>query len=208
MLKELHLNKELSVLREKINVFYSETHLWACQMSDIAKPVDVSPTMIKGVNELVGNNSAHVSLISDIILAQNNLGTWKQETAAHFWNLLLLKTPLSLLHYWKPLLTLLPHNPSNPSLLTNPSLFSLGHTSTPVRDVFIYCTPELTTPAHLRRHSSVVLRMGLEKKQAYLNHNSRHWASWANFFVYFFSIFLGSNMDISVGGPREQKRTL
>lgn len=44
-------------------------------MSDIGKPVDVSPTMIKGMNELMGNDSAHVSLISDIILAQNNLGT-------------------------------------------------------------------------------------------------------------------------------------
>lgn len=53
-------------------------------MSDISKPVDVSPTMIEGVNELVGYDSAHVSLISDIILAQNNLGIRKQETVAHF----------------------------------------------------------------------------------------------------------------------------
>lgn len=93
-------------------------------MSDIGKPVDVSPTMIEGVNELVGYDSAHVSLISDIILAQNNLGTWKQETVAHFWSLLLLQTPLSLLHgtYRKPLLTLLLTAPQVPGLVTNPSL--------------------------------------------------------------------------------------
>lgn len=43
-------------------------------MSDVGKPVDVGPTMIEGVNELVGDDPAHVGLVSDIILAQNNLG--------------------------------------------------------------------------------------------------------------------------------------
>lgn len=69
--------------------------------------------------------------------------------------------------------------------------------------------PELTTPVRLGRHSSVVLRIGCGKKQAYLNHSSRHWESWANFFVYFFSIFLGSNMYISkCGWPQRPEKDL
>lgn len=46
-------------------------------MSDIGEPVDMSTTMIKRMNELVGDHSVHVGLITDIILAQNNLGGTK-----------------------------------------------------------------------------------------------------------------------------------
>lgn len=46
-------------------------------MSDVGEPVDVGPTMIEGVNELVGDDPAHVGLVSDIILAQNDLGDRK-----------------------------------------------------------------------------------------------------------------------------------
>lgn len=42
-------------------------------MSDIGEPIDVSTTMIERVNELVGDHSVHVGLITDIILTQNNL---------------------------------------------------------------------------------------------------------------------------------------
>lgn len=49
-------------------------------MSDIGEPIDVSTTMIKCVNELVGDHSVHMGLITDIILAQNNLrGTKMRE---------------------------------------------------------------------------------------------------------------------------------
>lgn len=43
-------------------------------MSDIGEPVNMSTTMIKRMNELVGDHSVHMGLITDIILAQNNLG--------------------------------------------------------------------------------------------------------------------------------------
>lgn len=46
-------------------------------MSDIGEPVDMSTTMIKCMNELVGDHSVHMGLITDIILAQNNLGGTK-----------------------------------------------------------------------------------------------------------------------------------
>lgn len=42
-------------------------------MSDIGEPVDMSATMIICVNELMGDHSVHMGLITDIILAQNNL---------------------------------------------------------------------------------------------------------------------------------------
>ena len=42
-------------------------------MSDIGEPVDVSAAVIKGVNELMGDHSVHMGLITDVILAQNNL---------------------------------------------------------------------------------------------------------------------------------------
>jgi hypothetical protein len=42
-------------------------------MSDIGEPVDMSTTMIKRMNELMGDHSVHMGLITDIILAQNNL---------------------------------------------------------------------------------------------------------------------------------------
>ena len=48
-------------------------------MSDIGEPIDVSTTMIERVNELVGDHSVHMGLITDIILAQNNLNaSWHQ----------------------------------------------------------------------------------------------------------------------------------
>ena len=42
-------------------------------MSDIGEPVDVSAAVIEGVNELMGDHSVHMGLITDVILAQNNL---------------------------------------------------------------------------------------------------------------------------------------
>lgn len=48
-------------------------------MSDIGEPVDVSTTMVKCMNELVSDHSAHMGLITNIILAQNNLGGTKLE---------------------------------------------------------------------------------------------------------------------------------
>lgn len=58
-------------------------------MSDVGKPVDVGPTMIEGVNELVGDDPAHVGLVSDIILAQNDLGDRKTGKVLARW----LRTP-------------------------------------------------------------------------------------------------------------------
>lgn len=46
-------------------------------MSDVGEPVDMSTTMIKCMNELVGDHSVHMGLITNIILAQNNLGGTK-----------------------------------------------------------------------------------------------------------------------------------
>ena len=42
-------------------------------MSNIGKPLDMSPTMIEHSIELVGDDSTHVTLTSDIILEQNCL---------------------------------------------------------------------------------------------------------------------------------------
>ena len=39
-------------------------------MSNIGKPLDMSPTTIEHMNKLVGDDSTHVSLTSDIILEQ------------------------------------------------------------------------------------------------------------------------------------------
>lgn len=46
-------------------------------MSDVGEPLDMSPAMIKRMNELMGDDPAHVRLIPDIILTQNNLGNTK-----------------------------------------------------------------------------------------------------------------------------------
>lgn len=42
-------------------------------MSNIGEPVDVSSAVIEGVNELMGDHSVHMGLITDVILAENNL---------------------------------------------------------------------------------------------------------------------------------------
>lgn len=46
-------------------------------MSDVSEPVDMSATVIKGMNELMGDHSVHMGLITDVVLAQNNLGGTK-----------------------------------------------------------------------------------------------------------------------------------
>lgn len=55
------------------SIFYTRTYLRAGQVSDIGEPVDVSAAVIEGVNELMGDHSVHMGLITDVILAQNNL---------------------------------------------------------------------------------------------------------------------------------------
>ena len=53
-------------------------------MSDIGEPVDVSAAVIKGVNELMGDHSVHMGLITDVSLAQTNLrGTKVREVQLH-----------------------------------------------------------------------------------------------------------------------------
>ena len=46
-------------------------------MSEVGEPVDMSATVIERVNELVGDHSVHMGLITDVVLAQNNLGGTK-----------------------------------------------------------------------------------------------------------------------------------
>lgn len=41
-------------------------------MADVGEPVDVSATVVEGVDELVGDHPAHVGLAADVILAQDN----------------------------------------------------------------------------------------------------------------------------------------
>ena len=57
----------------KTSIFYGKTYLRTGQMSDIGEPVHMSTTMIKCMNEFMGDHSVHMSLIPDVILAQNNL---------------------------------------------------------------------------------------------------------------------------------------
>lgn len=68
--------------------FYNKTHLRAGQMSDIGEPVNMSATMIKGMNELVGDHSVHMGLILNIILAQNNLEGTNIREIGYFQNVL------------------------------------------------------------------------------------------------------------------------
>lgn len=81
-LKKSYLNKVFkhTMFRVGESIFYNKTYLRAGQMSDIGEPIDVSTTMIERVNELVGDHSVHMGLITDIILTQNNLrGTKMRE---------------------------------------------------------------------------------------------------------------------------------
>lgn len=55
------------------SIFYNRTYLRAGQVPDIGEPVDVSAAVIEGVNELMGDHSVHMGLITDVILAENNL---------------------------------------------------------------------------------------------------------------------------------------
>lgn len=128
-------------------------------MSDVGEPLDVSPAMVKCVDELVGDDPAHMRLIPDIILTQNNLGNTKVREVCSF-----LK-PAALLSCmatrWKTPLSLLPHIPSSPT----PG----GHACSPIKNMIT--PPELTTPVCLRCRSTVVLRTGFGEKQTYLKHS-------------------------------------
>lgn len=109
-------------------------------MSDISEPVDMSTTVIERMNELVGDHSVHMGLITDVVLAQNNLGGTK-----------IRKVPLFLTStlFCKSHLLYLIHPPSPPTPhlsihqglvltymlqqtfpVTNFSLFSLNYNST------------------------------------------------------------------------------
>lgn len=43
-------------------------------MSVVVEPVDVGPTVVKGVNELMCDDSVHVRLLVNVVLTQDNLG--------------------------------------------------------------------------------------------------------------------------------------
>lgn len=55
-------------------------------MSDIGEPVDMRAAVIKRVDELVGDHPAHVSLVADVILTQNNLEDTKIKEVCSFLN--------------------------------------------------------------------------------------------------------------------------
>jgi hypothetical protein len=83
-------------------------------MSDVGEPVDVSPAVVKRVNELVGDDPAHVRLIPDVILAQNNLGNTKVREVRSFLKPPPFPDPISLMA-WPPLGSLhLTFSPSSP----------------------------------------------------------------------------------------------
>lgn len=42
-------------------------------MSEVVEPVYVSPTVVKGVDELMRDYSGHVRLLVDVVLTQDNL---------------------------------------------------------------------------------------------------------------------------------------
>lgn len=110
-------------------------------MVDVGEPVDVGPAMVKRVNELVGDNPAHMCLISDIVLAQNNLGNTKVGKVS----LISETSSFSRSHFspaWPPAGSLtqsLPHIPSSP---TSGDLSSVGHACSPVKNPFVCCTPK------------------------------------------------------------------
>lgn len=164
-LNELHLNKNLSVPGER-NVY---THLRAGQMSDVGEPVHVSPAVVKGVNEFVGDNPAHVRLILDIILAQNNLGNTNVGEVDSVPKPAPFLDAVSLVrgHPLNPL----SHVPSSP---TSGDLSRLNHAcrTHPLRMRSYTAPPELTTPVCLGCHSTVVLKRGLGQKQTYLKQSS------------------------------------
>lgn len=100
-------------------------------MSDVGEPLDVSPAMVKRVNELVGDDPAHVRLIPDIILTQNNLGNTKVREVCSFLKPAALPDPISLVH-GHPLEDSTQPSPSHPSSPT-----SGGHAYNPVKDMII-----------------------------------------------------------------------
>lgn len=42
-------------------------------MSEVGEPVDSSPAVVEGVDELVRDDAVHVSLLVDVVLAQDDL---------------------------------------------------------------------------------------------------------------------------------------
>lgn len=48
-------------------------NLRTSQVSEVVEPVHVSPTVVKGMNELMCDHSVHVGLLVDVVLTQNNL---------------------------------------------------------------------------------------------------------------------------------------
>lgn len=42
-------------------------------MSVVVEPVYMGPTVVKGMNELVSDDSVHVGLLVNVVLAQNDL---------------------------------------------------------------------------------------------------------------------------------------
>lgn len=55
-------------------------HLWTGQVSEVAEPVDSGPAVIEGVDEFVGHHTVHVSLLMDVVLAQDDLQREKPHT--------------------------------------------------------------------------------------------------------------------------------
>lgn len=42
-------------------------------MSVVVEPVDMGPTVVKGMNELMRDHSVHVGLLMNVVLAQDDL---------------------------------------------------------------------------------------------------------------------------------------
>lgn len=49
------------------------TYLWAGQMFDIFKPVNMSTAVIKSMYQFMRNHSVHMGLVANVVLTQNNL---------------------------------------------------------------------------------------------------------------------------------------
>lgn len=121
------LSKMFKVSWGQKDVFDNETYLWACQVSDVGEPVDMSTTMVKCMNELMSDHSVHMGLITNIILAQNNLGGTKtREVRLFLQSTLISRIPSSVSPEGRHLLGLslhtLLHWPPHPPMCQGPVL--------------------------------------------------------------------------------------
>lgn len=52
-------------------------------MSEVGEPVDSSPAVVEGVDELVRDDAVHVSLLVDVVLAQDDLQRHTRSVQTH-----------------------------------------------------------------------------------------------------------------------------